>query len=184
MDAISQFKVERSLYTADSGRAGGAQISVVTKSGSSQFHGGVYRSVDGGSTWYQAKTPYGVAVIHSVAIGPDSNIWVAAREGAFRSGDGGEHWNQVMNGLPQMNLASITNDRGGRLLATAASAELYESSDSGRTWHSMNAGWKVRSVLPTAERLLATTPYEGIVAQPATEAAARNGSRPAGGSER
>ena len=144
----------------------------------------IVASVDGGSTWYQAKTPYGVAVIHSVAIGPDSNIWVAAREGAFRSGDGGEHWNQVMNGLPQMNLASITNDRGGRLLATAVSAELYESSDSGRTWHSMNAGWKVRSVLPTAERLLATTPYEGIVAQPATEAAARNGSRPAGGSER
>ncbi len=42
VDAIAQFKVERSLYTADSGRAGGAQISVVTKSGSSKFHGGVY----------------------------------------------------------------------------------------------------------------------------------------------
>ncbi|HWC98907.1 MAG TPA: TonB-dependent receptor [Candidatus Sulfopaludibacter sp.] len=42
VDAISQFKVERSLYTADTGRAGGAQINVVTKSGTSQFHGGVY----------------------------------------------------------------------------------------------------------------------------------------------
>ncbi|MBS1856049.1 MAG: carboxypeptidase regulatory-like domain-containing protein [Acidobacteria bacterium] len=42
VDAISQFKVERSLYTADTGRAGGAQISVVTKMGTSQFHGGVY----------------------------------------------------------------------------------------------------------------------------------------------
>jgi hypothetical protein len=42
VDAISQFKVERSLYTADSGRAGGAQVSVVTKNGTSQFHGGVY----------------------------------------------------------------------------------------------------------------------------------------------
>jgi hypothetical protein len=42
VDAISQFKVERSLYTADTGRAGGAQINVVTKSGSAQFHGGVY----------------------------------------------------------------------------------------------------------------------------------------------
>src|SRR5206468_6041046 len=42
VDAISQFKVERSLYTADTGRAGGAQISVVTKSGASRFHGGVY----------------------------------------------------------------------------------------------------------------------------------------------
>jgi hypothetical protein len=42
VDAIGQFKVERSLYTADTGRAGGGQINVVTKGGTSQFHGGVY----------------------------------------------------------------------------------------------------------------------------------------------
>src|SRR5450759_1892332 len=42
IDAIAEFKVERSLYTADAGRAGGGQISVVTKSGTNQFHGGVY----------------------------------------------------------------------------------------------------------------------------------------------
>ncbi len=42
VDSIAQFKVERSLYTADTGRAGGAQINVVTKSGVSEFHGGVY----------------------------------------------------------------------------------------------------------------------------------------------
>ena len=42
IDATAQFKVERGTYTADTGRAGGAQINVVTKSGTSQFHGGVY----------------------------------------------------------------------------------------------------------------------------------------------
>jgi hypothetical protein len=42
VDAISQFKVERSLYTADSGRAGGGQINVVTRGGTSKFHGTVY----------------------------------------------------------------------------------------------------------------------------------------------
>jgi hypothetical protein len=42
VDSISQFKVERSLYTADTGRAGGAQINVVTKSGVKQFHGSAY----------------------------------------------------------------------------------------------------------------------------------------------
>ena len=42
IDAISEFKVERSLYTADSGRAGGGQVSVATRSGTSQFHGSAY----------------------------------------------------------------------------------------------------------------------------------------------
>jgi hypothetical protein len=42
VDSISQFKVERSLYTADTGRAGGGQINVVTKSGVKQFHGSAY----------------------------------------------------------------------------------------------------------------------------------------------
>jgi len=42
IDSISQFKVQRSMYSADTGRAGGGQISVVTKSGSAQFHGDLY----------------------------------------------------------------------------------------------------------------------------------------------
>lgn len=42
VDSIQQFKVERTMYTADTGRAGGAQINVVTKSGAKDFHGGFY----------------------------------------------------------------------------------------------------------------------------------------------
>ena len=42
IDAIAEFKVERSSYTADTGRAGGAQVAVVTRSGNSQYHGTAY----------------------------------------------------------------------------------------------------------------------------------------------
>ncbi len=42
VDSIAEFKVQRSMYSADSGRAGGAQISVVTKGGSSHYHGNFY----------------------------------------------------------------------------------------------------------------------------------------------
>ena len=45
VDALTEFKVLRSQYTADSGRAGGAQVNVVTKSGTSQFHGDAYEFV-------------------------------------------------------------------------------------------------------------------------------------------
>lgn len=42
IDAIAEFKVLRSNYPAEMGRAGGGQISVITKSGTNQLHGDLY----------------------------------------------------------------------------------------------------------------------------------------------
>jgi hypothetical protein len=41
-DAIQEFKVQTSLYDAQSGRSGGGNIALVTKSGTDQFHGSVF----------------------------------------------------------------------------------------------------------------------------------------------
>ena len=45
IDAIEEIKIVRSPYSAEFGRAGGGQISVVTKSGTSDVHGSVYEFV-------------------------------------------------------------------------------------------------------------------------------------------
>ena len=42
IDAIQEFKVQSSDYSAEFGRSGGAQVNVILKSGSNQFHGGVF----------------------------------------------------------------------------------------------------------------------------------------------
>jgi hypothetical protein len=42
IDAISEFRVVRGVYDAESGRSAGAQINVITRSGTSDLHGGIY----------------------------------------------------------------------------------------------------------------------------------------------
>src|SRR5215218_15936 len=42
VDSISEFKVQRSLFPAETGRSGGGQINVVTRSGGEEFHGTFY----------------------------------------------------------------------------------------------------------------------------------------------
>jgi hypothetical protein len=42
VDAIEEFRVVRGVYDAESGRSAGAQINVITRSGTSRFHGGAY----------------------------------------------------------------------------------------------------------------------------------------------
>jgi len=41
-DAVQEFQVNRSNYSADLGGAGGASINIVTKSGTNDVHGGIY----------------------------------------------------------------------------------------------------------------------------------------------
>ncbi len=48
-DAVKEFQVETSSYTADMGGAGGGQINIVTHSGSSQFHGTAYEFLRNGA---------------------------------------------------------------------------------------------------------------------------------------
>lgn len=45
VDSIGEFKVLRSLYPAESGKSGGGQINVVTRSGTDSFHGSLFEFV-------------------------------------------------------------------------------------------------------------------------------------------
>ena len=73
IDAISEFKVERSGYSAEMGRAAGGQIQVVTKSGTSTFHGDAYEFVRNSA--FAANNFYNNAT--RVNVGPDGKAQVA-----------------------------------------------------------------------------------------------------------
>jgi hypothetical protein len=45
VDSIGEFKVLRSLFPAESGRSGGGQVNVVTRSGGDEFHGSAFEFI-------------------------------------------------------------------------------------------------------------------------------------------
>jgi hypothetical protein len=45
LDSIAEFRVSDAVYTAESGAAGGAQVNVVSKSGTNEFHGTAFYAV-------------------------------------------------------------------------------------------------------------------------------------------
>jgi hypothetical protein len=68
--------------------------------------------------------------------------------------------------LSNINAIQIDSDNQ-RILATgSASMNVYESTDNGRSWSPINSGWLLRNVSSVHGRLVATTPFDGIVVQP------------------
>ena len=56
LESIAEFRVSSSVYTAESGGSAGAQISVVSKSGTNAFHGGVFEFLR--NDIFDARSPF------------------------------------------------------------------------------------------------------------------------------
>lgn len=136
-------------------------------------------SVNGGESWLTPKPLPAGFMVNSVAVDSTGEIWLGARDGLFRSSDVGDSWKRVIS-LRLSNIASIQFDQQNqRILATgAASTNIFESTDNGRTWNPINTGWLLRNVSSAHGRLLATTPFDGIVVQPETTAGGQADSSP------
>jgi photosystem II stability/assembly factor-like uncharacterized protein len=117
-----------------------------------------------GCEWHEAKLPKIVTSINDVAFGEDESIWLACREGLYRSKDHGDTW-QRLEKLPVVNLASVFHDaENRRMLVTAMnSTEVFSSQDDGESWQRRDSGWLLRTIAEDAGRLLASTAFDGVV---------------------
>jgi photosystem II stability/assembly factor-like uncharacterized protein len=134
-------------------------------------------SVNAGESWISPKPLDADFAINSVYVDSAGTIWLAAREGVFRSSDVGDTWKRVTS----LRLSNVTglqfDEENQRILATgAASMNVFESSDNGRTWSAINAGWLVRQVQPAGGHLVAATPFDGVIIQSEGATAAIQGS--------
>ena len=129
-------------------------------------------SSDNAGTWTRSALPANVNVISSVTVSDEGSgtIFLGTREGAYRSLDRGQSWEF----LPQLSVNNVTgliyDATAQRLLAASStSSAIYESRDNGKTWKGTDAGWQLQRIYPANGYFLATTAFEGIVAQPLPE---------------
>ena len=125
-------------------------------------------SHDAGRTWTEIVQPKYVTGLYNFTMTPDSSLWLGAREGAIRSNDGGKTWAHIMSGLPASYVLGVMYDaKAQRLLATALNSRgVFESLDSGKTWHQTpEASFSIRTAMGYQDLLLAVSWHNGLLLQ-------------------
>ncbi len=122
-------------------------------------------SIDGGSAWFAANLPPFVTELFGSTLDGDGSLWVATREGAFRSTDGGDTWEHVLGGLPGRDVTSILFHAETKRLIATAQTGVYESADNGRTWNRTGgSSWHMRAVSLGGGRIFASSTFDGVMA--------------------
>ncbi|MES2679418.1 MAG: sialidase family protein [Bacteroidota bacterium] len=126
---------------------------------------GVYTSVNDGVSWTAKNSGMTTnTAIWTLAFSGDNifagtGVWSGAgQQGIFRSGDNGNSWSLVNNGLADLNVGSIVVS--GSTLFAATWAGVYKSTDAGNSWTAMNSGLsdvKAYSLALLGSNLFATT---------------------------
>lgn len=105
---------------------------------------GVYRSDDGGATWYDLDLPADDIQVWSLAVDPidPDTIFAGTRPDAFRSKDGGKSWQQLSLGVTNpcpVGIPRTTNvivdPRDHRTVWAGIEVDgVYKSLDGGDSW--------------------------------------------------
>lgn len=99
---------------------------------------GVFRSIDGGTSWVAATNSPGDTIALSIGVGPGNSIFCGTKEeGLFVSTNAGEGWNKTS--LPASTVWSISIDTETRVLA-GTSEGIFRSTDVGASWTKVNDG--------------------------------------------
>ena len=134
-----------------------------------------FLSHDQGKSWSQISYPQYVTGLYNLTAVPDGTLWLATREGALRSTDGGKTWEHTLGGLSARNVFAVRYDQvAQRLLATAAGTHgVFESKDGGQSWQrTPDTGVSIKTALDYQGRLLATSSYNGLLLQQGAASAA------------
>ncbi len=124
-------------------------------------------SQDAGKTWQPVPMPQKSTWVQAIALAGNGSLWLGGREGVFYSEDHGRTWS-AMTTLPVADISGLSYDPDlKRIIVTSWSTTwVLAINPSDRTFKFWDAGWRVRHVRSSGGRLLAATPYNGVVMEP------------------
>jgi photosystem II stability/assembly factor-like uncharacterized protein len=125
--------------------------------GDGDFPGdGIFKTTDGGLTWFPADSLLPSTNIYSLVIDPllpetvyagTMGSWMYSPYGVWRSADGGLSWEEANGGLPAysgINMLKAVPGQSGHLYTSLHNYEgyngLYESTDFGVSWTEVDLG--------------------------------------------
>jgi photosystem II stability/assembly factor-like uncharacterized protein len=129
---------------------------------------GIYRSQDGGRTWVKVLYVSEAAGASELAMDPTNprilyaSFWDHIRQpwyvrsggegsGFWKSNDGGDTWNEINEGLPQLmgktaiDVSPANPDRLWAMIEADPGGGLYRSDDAGASWRLMTDSWTLRA---------------------------------------
>ena len=147
--------------------------------GNLDYHGGIYKTTDGGTNWTHCAIPNNDDYVYDIAIDPtNSHIVYSSMHytGVFKSLDSGATWTSKNTGLNEIDALhtrgiEINPDNPSELyLATWGTGSFYYSANGGENWSNRKSGlggtdtkvWKITMDPRSPGTVYAATLNEGL----------------------
>lgn len=103
---------------------------------------GIYKTVDGGASWFRSTRGVGNRFTTALAVDPSSpdTLYVGARHSIWKSVNGGSTWTNSGNGMSGRVQAFAIDPRRTRTLYAATDVGLFKSTDAGASWQRLDVG--------------------------------------------
>ena len=105
------------------------------------YDGGVYKSINGGESWFPASKGYTGAQIFDLSLHPNDplTIYAVGRCGTFKSKDGGENWiglnKTALHAVALQQSVTVDPQNSSTVYSgSKCSGKIYKSVDNGDSW--------------------------------------------------
>jgi len=100
-------------------------------------YGGVWRTLDNGTTWSHIFDAEGIGLYDDVAIDPSnsSRYLVGTLDGLYETTDGGTTWTEIFSGVARHISFDPTDPDIIIMIGHSGSRHVYRSTDGGSTWN-------------------------------------------------